>query len=391
MMGGAWWDKYPCFLVPAVPCSSSGPMLRTDLMGENVAKDPFLSLRSGNVTAIGVKTGAQLVRDVATQQTESETVRRLGGEKALNRWRIVEIAWLKAFYARLNESGLLKDPRVASLAEGTQDAADLNNVIQAATAGAAVGAAGGTLVPGIGNVVGGLVGGIGGAVAGLVQWAVNASGDQERRHKVSQALGAVVQEVGYPPSRLALVIARDKVAGVGGIHPFKTLGTLAKYTEAIYQRETPIAWGMIPAFPWKVKDSTGERVITAQQAAQSMWTVKERSLSIWPYLDAPLLTFVTQQVGDTPECSSAASRPYDRAGRAFLSLSLVDVFPSLQQMIEIDGSINPALAKSAGKLTFQNQYSARAQGSQAGVLLPNIPCTAAISLDVPMLAQWGRQ
>lgn len=390
-MGGAWWDKYPCFLVPAVPCSSSGPMLRTDLMGENVAKDPFAALRFGNVTAIGVKTGAQFVRDVASQRVESETVRQLGGEKALNRWRIVEIAWLKAFYARLNESGLLKDPRVASLAEGTQDAADLNNVIQAATAGAAVGAAGGTLVPGIGNVVGGLVGGIGGAVAGLVQWAVNASGDQERRHKVSQALGAVVQEVGYPPSRLALVIARDKVAGVGGIHPFKTLGTLAKYTKAIYQRETPIAWGMIPAFPWKVKDSTEERVITAQQAAQSMWTVKERSLSIWPYLDAPLLTFVTQQVGDTPECSSAASRPYDRAGRAFLSLSLVDVFPSLQQMIEIDGSINPALAKSAGKLTFQNQYSARAQGSQAGVLLPNIPCTAAISLDVPMLAQWGRQ
>lgn len=366
-------------------------MLRTDLMGENVAKDPFLSLRSGNVTAIGVKSGAQLVRDVATQQTESETVRQLGGEKALNRWRIVEIAWIKALFARLEESGLLKDPRVAGLAAGTQDADDLNGVIQAATAGAAVGAAGGTAIPGIGNVVGGLVGALGGAVAGLVQWAVNATGDIERRSKVSQAIGGIIQEVGYPPSRLALAVAYEKIAGVGGVHPFKTLACLARYTKGIYQRETPIAWQKIPAFPWRVKDSTGERVITAEQAAQAMWTVKERSLSIWPYLDAPLLTFVTQQVGDTPECSSSASRPYDRAGRAFLSLSLVDVFPSLKQMLDMDGSLNPALAKSAGMLQFQNQYSARAQGSQAGVVLSNIPCTAAIALDVPMLAQWGRQ
>lgn len=334
--------------------------------------------------------GIQPERDGATRRAEASTVAAFGNEKTLTRWRIVEIAWVKSFFAKIDAMGLLKDPRVAGLAAGTQDADDLNAVIKAATIGASVGAAGGTVVPGIGNVIGGLVGGIGGALTGLAIWVANSVGDGERRARLAQALGEVVLETGYPPHKVALMVSRERVVGTPTIDPFKALASLARYTKGIFQRENPIAWGAIPAFPWKVADSGGvERTITAEIAANAMWTVKERALGVWPYLEAPVMIFGSQAIGDTPECSDATSRTYDRRGRAYHSLDVGSIFPALVGRIEEDGTLSPTVLDT--KLVFVNQYGAKAQGSDAGVVMPSLACTHSITLDVSALKSWGKQ
>ena len=379
----AWWELYPCIFAPNSPaCREGGPRLSAGL-----PLDRFGYLSAPNAVRL---MGIQPERDGQTRRAEDAVRASFGGEKALDRWRIVEIAWVKSFFAKIDAVGLLKDPRVAGIAAGTQDADDLNTVIKAATIGASAGAVGGTLVPGIGNVIGGLVGGIGGALTGLGMWVANAVGDGERKARLAQALGEVVLEVGYPPSKIALMVSRLRVQGNPTIDPFKALASLARYSKGIFQRETPNGWTLIPAFPWKIADSGGiERTVTAQQAANAMWTVKERALGVWPYLDAPVLTFGSQDIGDTPECSDASSRTYDRRGRAYHALDLGSIFPAIVGQIDEAGSFLPSF--SAGRLIFQNQYSQRAQGSEAGVVMPSLACTNAITLDCNYLRLWGKQ
>lgn len=357
------------------------------MLSSNLPLNRFSALSAPNAVKLS---GLQPDRDGTTRRAEEASRAAFGNEKTLTRWRIVEIAWVKSFFAKIDAMGLLKDPRVAGLAAGTQDADDLNTVVKAASIGATAGAVGGSLVPGIGNVIGGLVGGIGGALTGLALWVANGVGDGERRARLSQALGEVVIETGYPPHRVALMVSRERVIGTPSIDPFKALAALARYSKGIFQRENPVAWGAIPAFPWAVKDSGGvERTITAKMAGDAMWTIKERALGVWPYLEAPVLAFGSQAIGDTPECSSQDSRAYDRRGRAYHSLDIGSIFPALVGKIDNDGSLLSTMLDT--RLIFLNQYGQRAQGSEAGVVMPSLACTHSINLDISALRAWGKQ
>lgn len=303
--------------------------------------------------------------------------------KGADRWLIAEIAYIKAMCAYL--APVLSDAQVQRAIADTESAKQAKDAIATIGTLGSAGAALGTLIPGVGNVVGAAVGATAGAVVAAVDAIVNGKSLQEKKTALRQYLSGFL--LNNPPvSTVSLMASKARMPNGNPDVMIQMQGILlrAKVLQDLYAAQ----WAAIPAFPWKVE---GVGVVSSSQVFGLMWTEKERGVGIWPTVEPPLLLWSNQAVGDTPECANAQARQINKIGQAWYTLDLGGLWPSLIPYIKADGKIGTeALAKLGNSLFWRNQYAGRAVGSQAGVVLAEIPCTSAVSLDLVALSKWGK-
>lgn len=303
--------------------------------------------------------------------------------KGADRWLIAEIGYIKAMCAYL--SPVLSDSQVQRAIADTESAKQAKDAITTIGTLGSAGASLGTLIPGVGTVLGAAGGVIAGAALAAIEAITSGQSLQEKKAALRKYLSGFL--LNNPPvSTVALMASRARIPGGYPDVMMQMQGILLR--SQTLQDLYPTQWAAVPAFPWKVE---GVGVVSSTQVFNLMWTAKERSVGIWPTVEPPLLLWSNQATGDTPECSNAQARQINKIGQAWYTLDLGGLFSGLIPYIKADGKIaNEALAKLGPSLYWRNQYAGRAVGSQAGVILAEIPCTSAVSLDLKALSQWGK-
>jgi hypothetical protein len=355
-----------------------GLILRDDVLSSSVRVSGDSGLLTGK-TKFFVAPKIDPNATAAKTQGDAAAVKFSGAD----RWMICEVAYIKAMCAYLLP--VLSDPQVQRAVMDTENAKRTSDAVGVIGAAASAGAGLGSVIPGIGTAIGTAVGAAAGAVYAAVQEIVGAKGLSEKREALARYLSGFLLN-NPPPTTIALMASKARQAGSPPDVMLQMQGVLVR--KQTLEQLYPQMWASVPAFPWKMEDG---RKAGMNEVASALWTIKERGVGIWPTVEAPLLTFVGQSIGDTPECANNDARRINSLGRAWYSLDLGGLWPDLIPYITPSGKIaSTALANMQPTLIWQNQYSGRASGSQAGVILQNLPCTSFIRLDLKALSQWGK-
>lgn len=164
----------------------------------------------------------------------------------IDRKSLLNLLWLRSATATLAASGLPDSEIFKRETIGDGGAEDLRSLGKDVATFAAAGAALGTKIPGIGNVIGA----IGGAIAGLVSGLVNALNKEAevrtQRLLAWMILGQLVEQIGPPPTQIALVVGQNAKTVDTLPDPFAKIVQIMDIAAEL-QTRFPKAWKVAPA------------------------------------------------------------------------------------------------------------------------------------------------
>lgn len=225
-------------VLPLRPRTSKPSLLPSININRRSPKVPIQEAFRKKGFVIDAVATKSLVQGAEIQKTEEAL--------AIDRKSLLNLLWARSATATLAASGLPDSEIFKRETIGDGGAEDLRSLGKDVATFAAAGAALGTQIPGIGNVIGA----IGGAIAGLVNGLVNALNKEAevrtQRLLAWMILGQLVEQIGPPPTQIALVVGQNTKTVDTLPDPFAKIVQIMDIAAEL-QTRFPKAWKACPA------------------------------------------------------------------------------------------------------------------------------------------------